>query len=147
MRLLLNSVLIIVFFLGAFSCQEYSEGLKQSSNRAEETSAIATLRTIAQAQTTYSITNAGNYAGFEQLSEGGLLDPRFNHTNPELHGYVFSLTTKQALDTSQNFYSCNADPSPTSHLGGRHFYIDSKSQAIRVNATQPATEKDEILKP
>lgn len=147
MRLLLNSVLIIVFSLGALSCQEYTEGLKQSSNRADETSAIATLRTIAQAQTTYSITNAGNYGGFEQLSESGLLDPRFSHSNPELHGYVFSVTTNPASGADASFYSCNADPSPTSQLGGRHFYIDSNSQGIRVNATQPATENDEILKP
>ena len=147
MRLLLTSVLILVFSLGVISCQEYTEGLKQSSNRAEETSAIATLRTIAQAQTTYSVTNTGNYGGFEQLSEGGLLDPRFNHSNPELHGYVFTLTTNTASGGTQSFYSCNADPSPTSHLGGRHFYIDSNSQVIRVNATQPATEKDEVLRP
>ena len=147
MRLLLNSFLIITFSLSATSCQEYSEGLKQSSNRADETSAIATLRTIAQAQTTYSVTNAGNYGGFEQLSDGGLLDPRFNHSSPELHGYVFTLTTNPASGADQSFYSCNADPSPTSHLGGRHFYIDSTSHGIRVNATQPATENDEILKP
>lgn len=147
MRLLLNSVLIIVFSMGALSCQEYTEGLKQSSNRAEETSAIATLRTIAQAQTTYSITNAGHYADFEQLSESGLLDPRFNHSNPELHGYVFTINLNPPADFNESSYSCNADPSPTSHLGGRHFYIDSSSQGIRVNATQPATENDELLKP
>lgn len=147
MRFLLNSVLIIVFSLAAIGCQEYSEGLKQSSNRAEETSAIAALRTVAQAQTAYSITNAGQYGDFEQLSESGLLDPRFNHSNPELHGYVFTINLNPPSDSNESSYSCNADPAPTSHLGGRHFYIDSNSQGIRVNATQPATGNDELLKP
>ena len=143
MRWLFVSLLLIC--LATFSCKEYSTGLQQSSSRADEASAIATLRTIAQAQTTYSISNSGHYATFEQLSEGGLLDSRFNHSNPEYHGYVFTLQTNSPSG-EPGFYSCNADPAATSPHGGRHFYIDSSSTDIRVNPTQPATDKDAILR-
>ena len=139
MRFFLTLVIVTVFTC-TISCQQYSAGLQKGSSRAEETSAIGTLRTIAQAQTTYSITNSGQYSGFEQLSEAGLLDSRFNQTNPELHGYVFTMK-------ADGSYSCNADPAPTSNLGGRHFYIDSSGTEIRVNATQPATDRDEVLRP
>lgn len=143
MRPLSVSLLLICLALSA--CKEYSTGLQQSSSRADETSAIATLRTIAQAQTAFSVTNAGHYASFEQLVENGLLDSRFNHSNPEYHGYVFSL--QNGSSSAPGFFSCNADPAATSIHGGRHFYIDSSSTDIRVNATRPATNKDEIFRP
>ena len=80
----ISSLLLLICI--ATGCKDYSTGLQQGASRADETSAIATLRTIAQAQTTYSISNAGHYASFEQLVEGGFLDSRFNHSNPEYHG-------------------------------------------------------------
>lgn len=143
MRLFLISSLLLLICFVTCSCKDYSTGLQQGASRADETSAIATLRTIAQAQTTYSISNAGHYGSFAELVEGGFLDSRFQHTSPELHGYIFKLSVNS--DTSS--YHCNADPAPTSPHGGRHFYIESDSHEIRVNPTQPATGKDEILRP
>lgn len=141
----LVSLPILVFIcLAIISCQEYSAGLQKGSNRAGEASAIATLRTIAQAQTAYSISNSGHYASFEQLAEGGFLDARFKRSNPEFYGYVF---TMQINPSGTNSFSANADPAPTANLEGRHFYIDSDSQVVRVNATQRATATDEVLRP
>jgi hypothetical protein len=144
MRPFLVSASLLLICLATSVCKEYSTGLQQSSSRADETSAIATLRTITQAQTTYSISNSGHYASFEQLVQAGLLDSRFNHSNPEYHGYVFTL---QASNSDPAFYSCNADPAATSPHGGRHFYVDSISSDVRVNPSKPATNKDEILRP
>ena len=145
----MRSLLTVLFLICSvvFGCKQYSTGLKQSSSRADETSAIATLRTVAQAQATYSISNAGNYGTFEQLAENGVLDPRFNHDTPEFHGYVFTMNVTSSSGPELGSYSCNADPAATSPHGGRHFYIDSDSRDIRVNATQPATSNDEILRP
>lgn len=144
MRSLLTALFLICFVV--FGCQQYSTGLQQGSSRADETSAIATLRTIAQAQQTYSISKEGNYGTFEQLAEDGVLDPRFNHSSPQLHGYVFTMNVTSSSGSELRSYSCNADPAATSPQG-RHFYIDSSSTAIRVNATRPATSDDEILRP
>jgi hypothetical protein len=145
----MRSLLVVLLLICAlaFGCTEYSTGLEKSASRADETSAIATLRTIAQAQETYGISNAGNYGTFEQLAEGGFLDPRFNHSSPEFHGYAFTMNVSSSSGPEPGFYSCNADPAATSPHGGRHFYIDSQSHDIRVNATQPATIKDEIVRP
>lgn len=147
MRLFLLFSFLLLSCLATFGCKEYSTGLQQSSSRADETSAIATLRTLAQAQTTYSISNAGQFASFEQLVEGGFLDSRFHHPSPTLHGYTFTLEVSPPTDQTPGSYVCNADPAPTSPQGGRHFYIDSNSHDIRMNATRPATSKDEILRP
>ena len=147
MRLFLLFSFLLLICLATFGCREYSTGLQETSGRADETSAIATLRTLAQAQTTYSLSNSGHFATFEQLVEGGFLDSRFNHANPTLHGYTFTLQVKLPNDLIPGSYICNADPAPTSPQGGRHFYIDSNSQDIRMNATQPATSKDEIFRP
>lgn len=147
MRPFFVSLFLLLLCLITSGCKDYSTGLQQSASRADETSAIATLRTIAQAQTTYTISNAGHYASFEKLTETGLLDSRFSRSNPEYHGYVFTLHLKNPSGSEPASYSCNADPAPTSAHGGRHFYVDSTSQDIRVNATQSATNRDEILRP
>ena len=139
------SLLLLIATLLALSCQKYSTGLQQGATRADETAAMATLRTIAQAEMTYNITNSGRYASFEQLTEAGFLDPRFNHSKPEFSGYIFTINV--APTETGASYSCNADPAPTSPHGGRHFYIDSETRDIRVNLTQPASNKDPIFKP
>ena len=41
------------------------------------------------------------------------------------------------------WFTCNADPVRTGDRAGRHFYIDSNSHDIRVNATQAATVSDD----
>ena len=144
MHRLLVFLLLICFALTG--CKKYSSGLQKSASRADETSAIATLRTIAQAEMGYTITNPGSYASFPQLVEAGLLDSRFNQSNPEYHGYVFTLNINPSnLDPGS--YSCNADPASTSPHGGRHYYVDSISQDIRVNPSRPATKDDELFRP
>ena len=147
MRLFLLFTFLLLSSLATFGCTDYSTGLQQGSSRADETSAIGTLRTVAQAQTTYSISNAGHFATFEQLVEGGFLDSRFHHASPALHGYIFTLAVSPETDGAPGSFTCNADPDPTSPHGGRHFYIDSNSHDIRMNETQPATVKDKILRP
>ncbi len=147
MRLFLIFTFLLLSSLATSGCRYYSTGLQQGSSRADETSAIRTLRTVAQAQTTYSISNAGHFATFEQLVEGGFLDSRFHHASPALHGYIFSLVVTPATDATPGSYTCNADPDPTSPHGGRHIYIDANSHDIRMNESQPATSKDKILRP
>ena len=138
-------LLIVVIVLGAcsvlLSCQSYSTGLQQSVARADETSAIASLKTISTAQQTYAISSGGSYGTFQQLCEGGYLDERFNSSTPQIKDYVFS------METSANVYRLNADPVRTGQQAGRHLYMDSASPLIRVNPTQPASAKDPLMQP
>ncbi|SRR6266550_7208667 len=138
-------ILVIVGFLVAcsllLSCQTYTTGLQQSVARANETSAIAALKTISTAQQAYALSSGGAYGTFQQLCEGGYLDERFNSSTPQIKDYVLS------MDVSGNSYRLNADPARSGDQAGRHLYIDSTSPLIRVNPTQPATASDPLLQP
>jgi hypothetical protein len=138
---LLSVVCLLVVFALLLSCQTYTTGLQQSVARADETSAIAALKTISTAQQTYAISNGGSYGTFQQLCEGGYLDERFNSTTPQIKDYVLT------MDISANVYRLNADPARSGDQAGRHLYLDSSSPLIRVNPTQPATAKDPLMQP
>jgi hypothetical protein len=137
-RLLISlSLLIAVGFL--LSCQNYSTGLQQSVSRAGETTAAASLKTVSTAQQTYAVSSGGAYGSFQQLFEGGYLDERFNSSSPRIGEYVLT------MEVSPNSYRLNADPVSTGEQAGRHLYLDSTSPLIRVNPTQPATDKDPLM--
>lgn len=140
--------LIVLLCIASLSCQSYSTGLQQSVARADETAATGALHTIALAQQAYSTSNGGDFGTFQQLSEGGYLDPRFNSSKPTVPDYVLTMEVKRKTDgQAEGFYSCNADPVRTGPQAGRHFYIDSTSSALHVNPAEPATAKDPIAQP
>jgi len=136
--------MIVLTCLASLSCQNYSSGLQQSVTRADETVATGALRTISVAQQTYSVSNEGNYGTFPELAAGGYLDERFNSDKPALRNYV--LTMEVVKGSGAPFYSCNADPAGDGPQG-RHFYMDSKSNGLHANATQPATASDPVAQP
>lgn len=133
-------VLLILLALGNAGCKSYTTGLQKSQTRGDEASVISTLRTVALAQQAHALTSGGNYATFLQLSETGYLDARFAAEAPEVHGYVLTMTL------GNKSFSCNADPTLSGDPKGRHFYVDSTSPLIRVNANQPASASDEVVK-
>ena len=133
----------IVFLSLALSnaCQSYTSGLQQSVVRADETVAIASIRTISLAETTYSLSHEGEYATIQQLVDAGLLDARYSKEKP-LKDYVITLNvTPKAAGAATGSYSCNVDPDKT----GRHLYVDSGTQGIHVNDTQSATATDKLI--
>jgi hypothetical protein len=141
----LLTILIIPVCVITMCCKSYTAGLEQSSTKVDDLTVIANLKNIAQAQTAFSVTHGGDYGTLEQLVAGGYLDTRFSGTRPKLRGFVFTVNaTKSAGESS---YTCNADPDGPANNAGRHFYLDSSSPAIRVNATRPATSSDEVLQP
>jgi hypothetical protein len=137
------SVFLLLLSLAWVSCQTYSTGLQKSVVVADETSVTAALRTVALAQQSYSAMNNGGYATFQELSANGFLDARFNADKPTLKGYEFAMEVGK--DDKGPFYKCTADPTATGGPAGRHFYVDSSSNALHVNATQPASASDPDL--
>ena len=127
------SVLIIC------GCQAYTTGLKQSVDRADETTAIAALHSIAQAQRSYSVSHEASYGSLSQLAEAGYLDSRFSSDRP-LKDYVLTMTVSSGDEPG---FSCLADPATGRQ--GRHFYIDSKSGEIHANPTQTASASDPAI--
>jgi len=140
--------LTVLLGIASLSCQPYSTGLQQSVARADETAATAALRTIAVAQRTYSASNGGDFATFQQLCEAGYLDSRFNSSKPSVKDYVLTMeVTPKSEAQAEGFYSCNADPVGTGPQAGRHFYIDSTSSELHVNPSESATAKDPTAQP
>lgn len=137
---------LLIGCLATLNCQSYTTGLQQGSARADEGTALATLRSIARAQTAYNISNPGDYATFEQLATGGYLDSRFNNSKPKFYGYVFTMSVRPKSDSREASYGLNADPDPELK-SGRHFYIDSSSAEIHVNPSQQASASDAKVEP
>jgi hypothetical protein len=139
--------LSIVACLMSVTCQNQTKVLPQSLARVDEAAVISTLRSIASAQRAYSLSNNGDYGTFPQLTETGYLDARFNSSKPVVRGYVLIMTTMpREAGASEASYSCNADPEETAK-DARHFYIESGTSVIHVNASQPATANDESIQP
>ena len=129
------------------SCQSYTSELAQSPGRMDEAAAISTMRSIGRAQTAYNLNNSGNYATFEQLVAGGYLDSRFNTSKPKIYGYILTMNTESGSGSAgESSYSCSADPDPSVNKSGRHFYLDSTSDVIHVNPSEPASPKDETIR-
>ena len=136
--------LAMLLCIAALSCQTYTSGLEKSVARGNETGAIGALHTIATAQQTYSISNEGNYGSLEQLSDAGYLDSRFKSAAGAVKDYVITVTTTPKAPGKPASFSCTADPKNPSPTAGRHFYVDSTSPLIHVNATQTATADDPV---
>ena len=140
--LLLGS--LILTGLGALACQSYTTTLVEAPGRVDERVALSTLRTIASAQTVYSVSNSGAYGSFEQLVAAAHLDSRFSSSTPRVGGYLLTMTVAGGTGSS---YHCNADPDPVANQKGRHFYLGSASPEIRVNLTKAATASDQVVQP
>jgi hypothetical protein len=137
-------VFVLIFFLTATACQSYTSTLQQGITGADETAAISALRAIAMAQRTYSISNSGEYGSLQQLTDGGFLDVRFSSGKP-VKDYVLTLNVvPKPSGAPEGTYTCNADPDKQGAAAGHHFYIDSSTNNIHVNASQPATANDPI---
>jgi Tfp pilus assembly protein PilE len=141
-------VLLLIACMASLNCQSYTSGLVQSSGRADEAVLFATMRSIGRAQAAYNLSNSGDYGTFEQLAGGGHLDSRFNTSKPKIYGYILTMSANSGPGSAgESSYACNADPDPSVKRAGRHFYLDSASPLIHVNATQPASAKDETINP
>lgn len=121
-------------------------GWKAAVRSANEAAAVKTLRTIAEQQMLYyNAHQRSSYGTFEEMLKEGLLDARFAGTTPIVEGYVFTMRVVPKSTTSQAGYAVNADPQVTEGVGAtgkNHFFLDSDSNTIHVNATQQATVAD-----
>ena len=94
--------------------------LLRSRQSAQESSAVAQLRTINTAEVTYLSSNQGSYGNVQNLISQGLLDSRFTGS---VSGYNYTITA------SGPNYSVNADPTSTN--AGRFGYFSAPDAVIR----------------
>ena len=94
--------------------------LLRSRQAAQESSAVAQIRTINTAQVTYLSSNAGSYGSVPELITQGLLDSRFGGS---VSGYNFSVTASGSDYTAQAI--------PTSTNAGRYGYYSTPDAVVR----------------
>jgi type IV pilus assembly protein PilA len=122
----------------------------RSKMRANEASAVSSLRSITTADVVYSTTYGVGFA--PSLNALGGTGSTVGPTNSELIDSVLSAGTKSgytftyvatSTDSSGNIltYTANADPLVVDATGNTHYYVDQTS-IIRSNLTQPAGSND-----
>jgi prepilin-type N-terminal cleavage/methylation domain-containing protein len=121
-------------------------GYRAAIRAANEAAAVKTLRSIAEQQMLYFNSHQRSAFGtFEEMRKENLLDSRFDGTTPVVDGYVYTMKIIPKSTSSQPGYTINADPqvaSGTGATGRNHYYVESDSNTIHVNAEQPATATD-----
>ena len=100
--------------------------LLRSRQAANESAAVANLRTINTAQVTYLSSAGGNFGNVNQLISAGLVDTRFTGT---VSGYTYTITSSGAD------YTAFADPASTNT--GRYGYYSVPDGVVRYS-TQAA---------
>ena len=121
-------------------------GWRAAVKAANEAAAIKTLRTVAEQQMLYYNSHQRSTFGtFDEMLKENLLDGRFAGTTPVVEGYVFTMRVIPKSTAQQAGYSLNADPQVTEGVGAtgkNHYYLDSDTNTIHVNDSQPATATD-----
>ena len=97
--------------------------LLRSRQAANESSAVANIRTINTAQITYLSSNGGNYGQISNLVTAGLLDSRFNGT---VSGYNYTVAS-----TGPD-YTATADPASSNT--GRYGYYSLPDAVVRYSS-------------
>ena len=121
-------------------------GWRAAVRAANEAAAIKTLRTIAEQQMLYyNAHQRTSFGTFELMLKEKLLDTRFESATPVVDGYVYTMTVIPKSTTQQAGFTVNADPQVSEGVGAtgkNHFYMDSETNTIHVNESQPATATD-----
>lgn len=121
-------------------------GWKAAVRSANEAAAVKTLRTVAEQQMLYYNSHQRtSFGNFDEMLKEGLLDTRFAGTTPVVDGYVYAMRVIPKSTTQQPGWALNADPQVSQGVGAtgkNHFYLDSDSNTIHVNDSQPATGTD-----
>lgn len=124
-------------------------GWKAAVRSANEAAAIKTLRSIAEQQMLYyNAHQRSSFGTFDEMLKENLLDTRFAGATPVVDGYVYQMKVIPKSTAQQAGYTINADPQVSEGVGAtgkNHFYIDSDSNTIHVNETQPAAAADKPI--
>lgn len=116
---------------------------------ANEAAAITSLRSIAERQMLYyNLHRRTTFATFQEMRRDNLLDNRYDGTTPVVEGYIFTLRVIPRSTSQPASYSLNADPQVSegiSATGKNHYYLDSDTNTIHVNDSQPATASDPAI--
>lgn len=112
---------------------------------ANESAALAALKTVASAAHTFRAANPGYPANLSALFTG-LTPPYIDGVlaSGTKQGYMFSLSGTDQVGANFQGFSANAWPVTAGTTGNRYFFVDT-SGVIRFNATANATANDSAV--
>jgi len=99
--------------------------LLRSRQAANESAAVATLRTINTAEVTYLSSSGGNYGTLAELVSAGLLDSTFALTPARKSGYDYTIVLSGTLT------DYTAEAAPVSSNTGRYGYYTVPDAVVR----------------
>ncbi|HEX4997814.1 MAG TPA: prepilin-type N-terminal cleavage/methylation domain-containing protein [Terriglobia bacterium] len=105
--------------------------LLKTRQSANETAAIANLRTLSNAQATYSISNGGQYGTLADLVSAQLLDERF--TSGVLNGYTIAVKS-----SGDDFVAVATPASPSSGRYGYYLVPDGVVRYLSAISLAPS---------
>jgi type IV pilus assembly protein PilA len=137
----LIELLIVVVIIGIIAAIAIPN-LLASRRSANEASAIASMRTVASSQATYSTSlGAGNYGNLAALNTGGLIDTSLS--GGAKSGYNFNCLATVGTTTAAPFYDLMAAPQQFgtgfSGTGSRSFYLNETGVFYYQQAAVAAT--------
>jgi len=113
--------------------------LLRSRQAANESAAVANLRTVNTAEVTYLSSSGGNYGDLDNLVDAGLLDDTFRPGGVKA-GYVFAIATDGVE------FTVTADPASTNT--GRYAYWSGADAVVRYStdtALAPAGQEGQAV--
>src|SRR6266571_2950023 len=119
-------------------------GWRAATRAGNETATIQNLKTIDAVETQYFTTRSRTFATFDQLVREQMLSSKFVGNPPVTDGYILTLSLTTKPMGSASSYKLAADP-VDSDVGGKHFYLDSDSNRIHVNADGAAGPDDPVI--
>lgn len=119
-------------------------GWRAAQRAGNEAATLQHLKTIQAVEIDYYSTHNRAFGTFDQMVKEGMLTNRFSGESQIIEGYVFTLKVTPRATNLPASYTLRADPQ-TEFTGKNHFYIDSNSGDIYVNADQPANATDPLL--
>jgi len=113
------------------------QGREAAQKAGNEAATLQNMKTIAAVEIQYYNTHSRTFGTFDQLIREKMLSSKFSGDPPHPDGYLLTLKIVPRSSSQLSSYTLNADPH-NSNTGNNHFYVDSTSGAIHVNAGKPA---------
>jgi len=116
-------------------------GYQAAERAGNEAATIQNLKTISAVEAQYFITHNRTFATLDQLMRERMLSSKFAEDPAVADGYVLTLSLTPKPSGPASSYTLTANPVDNS-TGHNHFYLDSSSNEIHVNADKQAGPDD-----
>jgi len=138
--LVLVAIMIVGLVLAGLVFVKAFQGWQLAIRAGNEEATVQNLKTIATVELQYFYGHRRTFGTFEQLVQEKLLSSKFSGNPVNTDGYVLTLNVTSEPAT----FTIKADPAHAM-AGSKHFYLDSVSREIHVNAEKPAGQNDPVL--